>query len=537
MTRLILCLFVLLSLPCFAATYFVSNSATNGYVVGVDTNAGTAKGTAVLTLTQAHTLAADGDTIQVNCGTYPTGTNPANPFAISKAITLTPETASCVIIQQPNAGDIALDLVHNAGGTINIGAVIIDGTGVGTTGVRVKDAGANPVYTVIMTGTTVRNFVGQMINATAPSRVNFTFQNGVISQPQNPGGIAIDFHPAFNTSWASGSVNILNNAISVLASNAATLTPVVFIASPGATTSMTVNFSGNAVTTTVTSTLLSSLYTASVQVNNIPNAQINNNTVNITEAANYTGTGGAIDGIRVYTQLFFALTNNSNTPTITGNSVTNTSTNAAHGILAGEDSSLTTTAGHNMTNNPVIVGNAVRGQPGSVAIHAVFIGNSTGGTVHDNTVINALICFIAKGQTGGNFFNNHGARCSGQGLRSKASSGINFMANDITFVPGQAMAVSGSYGMLADDDTVTTTVSTGVVFSGNTIRANALPTAFISSVGVGSTATFDGNSYYLITGTQQFSYQGTAYSSVSTWQSAHELNLYYQPSGTVGTVF
>lgn len=52
-----------------AATYYVSNSAVNGYVSGSDANAGTSAGTAKLTIAVAIAVASAGDTIYIN----PTG--------------------------------------------------------------------------------------------------------------------------------------------------------------------------------------------------------------------------------------------------------------------------------------------------------------------------------------------------------------------------------------------------------------------------------------------------------------------------------
>src|SRR5579872_746335 len=54
-------------------TYYVSNSADNGYAVGSDANTTTQaknKATAWLTLNHARATASSGDTIIVNSGTY-----------------------------------------------------------------------------------------------------------------------------------------------------------------------------------------------------------------------------------------------------------------------------------------------------------------------------------------------------------------------------------------------------------------------------------------------------------------------------------
>ena len=68
-----------------AATYYVSQVATNGYVIGNDSNDGLSKGTAKLTIGSAVTAASAGDTVYLNDGTYNFGAGVLN---INKGISL-----------------------------------------------------------------------------------------------------------------------------------------------------------------------------------------------------------------------------------------------------------------------------------------------------------------------------------------------------------------------------------------------------------------------------------------------------------------
>lgn len=78
-------------------TYYVSQSATNGYQIGNGANDGLAKATPKLTITGAQTAASSGDTVIVNDGTYASMT-------FTKGLTITPENVDAVSITKATAG-------------------------------------------------------------------------------------------------------------------------------------------------------------------------------------------------------------------------------------------------------------------------------------------------------------------------------------------------------------------------------------------------------------------------------------------------
>src|SRR5437764_14543304 len=101
------------------ATYYVSNTASNGYVVGADTDNGTAKATPFLTIKKAigtnlgAGVMASGDTCFVNDGTYleddyvkPGQTN----------LTLSAQNSGLAIVQANAAGSRVLHVQSTAGG-------------------------------------------------------------------------------------------------------------------------------------------------------------------------------------------------------------------------------------------------------------------------------------------------------------------------------------------------------------------------------------------------------------------------------------
>lgn len=70
------------------ANWYVSNEASNGYNVGVDTNPGTSKNRPFLTMAAAHTAASSGDTIWVNGLRYDLSTT---GYVVTKNVWTRPE--------------------------------------------------------------------------------------------------------------------------------------------------------------------------------------------------------------------------------------------------------------------------------------------------------------------------------------------------------------------------------------------------------------------------------------------------------------
>ena len=77
-----------------AATWYVSNVASHGYAQGVDTNAGTSAGVAVLSINKAMALASVGDTILVNPTATPYQENSGSYYlSITKTLTIATDPA------------------------------------------------------------------------------------------------------------------------------------------------------------------------------------------------------------------------------------------------------------------------------------------------------------------------------------------------------------------------------------------------------------------------------------------------------------
>ena len=112
------------------ATLYVSNQATNGYLVGHDTLFdGSSKLTPLLTLAQAQTDASANDTIIINDGTFD------EDLFLNKDLIWTAENSRQVTITNPNGGD---DRVIDTSANVNIAlsGLRVDGQGVQASGIR-----------------------------------------------------------------------------------------------------------------------------------------------------------------------------------------------------------------------------------------------------------------------------------------------------------------------------------------------------------------------------------------------------------------
>lgn len=104
-------------------TLYVSQTATNGYSVGVDANDGKTKGTPKLSVSEAVKVANAGDTIIVNDGVY---TN-TKTLVVNKAMTLKPENDHTVTLKVADGQARVITLTGD--GAKELGAFILEATG------------------------------------------------------------------------------------------------------------------------------------------------------------------------------------------------------------------------------------------------------------------------------------------------------------------------------------------------------------------------------------------------------------------------
>lgn len=175
------------------ANIYVSQSATNGYIVGADTNDGSDKQHAVLTPAKALTLAAIGDTIIINDGVYAA---PASPgyWDLNKTLTINPENAGQATLKGDGAYTSRLFNVQAASAfTVTMGGLILDGVDVNQVGIYCNQT--NNLATLVFNGTDFRNFVYTPIkNSHASGYMMVTINKGKMS----------------GTNWQRGGVHMPN---------------------------------------------------------------------------------------------------------------------------------------------------------------------------------------------------------------------------------------------------------------------------------------------------------------------------------------
>ncbi|MEO6536115.1 MAG: choice-of-anchor Q domain-containing protein [Candidatus Paceibacterota bacterium] len=517
-----------------AATYYVSNSSANGWAIGNDVNGGTSTSSPKLSVAGALAVVASGDTVIVNDGSYA-----VNSVNLTKGITLNPLNASATTLTATSSYVFSVGVTD--GSTLNIGSFIMDGAGVASYGVVIQNA--TTLFSTVFTSTQIQNFTRRGIDVRA-KKLNLTTNNIVINNPAAAGTYgAIEFGNGSTVPFEQGTVAI-NGGTLTTNSVGTELNPAVFIFGTTTPNSIQVTVAGTAIT--VGAGTSANNY-AAVQIKNISNVIIQNNTITATENSagglapiyvldspttsitgntvtvnNLAGQNGfAIDGIHLLSTGTLmpnaVVANNTLNLNFTG-----TTSPGSHGILVGEDSSATSSVMFQKLNNSLIYGNTVIGNATNALYeHGIMIGNQSGGEVYNNKVDFSLHGFIAKGTTGSFFHNNIALHSLGEALRAKAAINTKFYNNVGVLVSGYA-----SYGILVNEDSSVGLYSSGDDFKNNIIYSQVNPTNALVQVNTGNTATFSNNGYYSL-GTTPFSYQGTAYGTAAAWGSAHESGLVY----------
>ena len=493
---------MMLTAPAWAATYYVSNSTANGYVVGSNGNAGTSPSTAWATIDYANTTAVDNDIIYINDGTHYVATF----LNCVKNLTWLPVTAGAVTVRSttPNATRlINFNATQAKAVTQTWGAINLDAQNSSLYVVSV----AADAYTFNLTfnGTTFTNPQQSFLNASS-TMLNLAMNN------ITGNGSAITRNGFIATALASGSININGATLSQIGNNVAGTGLMDFKATATGVTASIQNVNGIlALDPTATSTGIHN----GIRVYNIANALLANNNVTINNAP---GSRTAI----VYWIGPDPTTAVDSSGGVIRNNIGYNNTNGGIMALIGQDDSTVAAPSHNTANNGQIYGNTFTGAATSEnALHGSMLGNSTGGSVYKNRIDRVNIGVLAKGQTNGIIYNNLITRVTGQYLRAKASTSTLFANNT-------AIGSSGymAYGILADHDTVTSIYSSGVQFNNNILYTSAIPSGALASVSAGSTATFSNNLYYSSASypANPWSYQGTGYATISAWQASREAN-------------
>lgn len=158
---------------CPSAHCYVSNAATNGYVVGDDANTGASKAAPFLTYGKAVSMYSAGDTIHLNDGDYLTtdGANGATYITLTKAVTILPESLHGVKITSTNA-TYNHYVNPSATGSYIFGGLVLDCNTTSAIGVSTNNTAFTPTFT--FNNTKFLNFTlrGISIGEDNPASVN-----------------------------------------------------------------------------------------------------------------------------------------------------------------------------------------------------------------------------------------------------------------------------------------------------------------------------------------------------------------------------
>jgi len=201
--RLLLLLFLLLPVWCGGATYYVSQSATNGYQIGADTNAGTSKDAPFLTVGKAvATATTAGDSIVLNDGDYLStdGANGATCITIIKPISVTGETYRGATITTTST-DYSIYINPSASGIYTIGQININSDNKGLSGIRFVDTAHS--NTLVIAGTTVINPTTYGVRMSEPNMDLSISDMAIQANNILAGGAGV-----YHTTLAAGDINI-----------------------------------------------------------------------------------------------------------------------------------------------------------------------------------------------------------------------------------------------------------------------------------------------------------------------------------------
>lgn len=477
------------------ATIYVSNEAINGYIVGSDTAPG--NGSAAnpyLTIAKGVSMcsAAGGDTLMVNGTLYS-----ANSFTFDRPLSLQPTVAYETTLRTTNATR-CIHISHTRGGTNTIGAFYLDSNNTSQLCVQVSTSAV--AYTLVMNGTRLINLknygVGTLsgnVNVTATltdvqmTSTNTAFVNGVTWTTLVGGSVTID--------------GLVYSATGVDSGTSAPITLSASVAGVGCTirnSTFTHTMSTTAATRTVYGTLLQ----------NIPNVQFYNNTVNVTT----TKTQHTVDGLYLTTVSASPLSAAS--PVIYGNTFNLNSAATGHAMLIGKETP--DGINDNLTNNALIYNNTVNinDTAGAAGYHGIMLGNNQGGEVYGNTVTGGMIGYLAKYQSGSRWHNNTSSNiaANGQHFRCKAATAYFYRnhANSNTSYPGKFL--------VATEDAAAPSFVSVMTAEDNVLSVPDDAIVYGFSITGGSTGKFSGNTY---SGSNtQFDYNGVNYTK-STMPSLH----------------
>ena len=439
------------------STIYVSNSATNGYSVGSDSNDGSAKGLSVLTITRGLALASAGDTVKINDGVY----SEASFIAPGVAnLGITPETAYGVTVRAASGTTRVLHIAAAATG-IRVGKIILDAQAAQGYCVTL-DSGA-AVNVVTISGAAMMNFVVSGLGSTTKARtislVDGWSATGSGLTAANVAGI--DLKPD-----AASTITINDGNVSLSGNCSTTLVGVNVQAGAGGGTASVTDV---AVSLTQTAPAAGNSILG-VNLENLSTATADDNTITMSAA----GVISLYSGIRVPDDASIACAATVNRNTITGPSGPQTGY-SGYGVLIGVDA-----AGNNtvtaVADENVIVG----------CNHAILLGGVTSCKARYNTLRDCAYGVVMKHSTSCEYDGNLILNPTINAILFKADTGS--LARHNTAVCTADMAAQAV--RVTHDGA---SMSSGCSVKNNLVVCTGSEPADVVLVDTGNAAAFDGN--------------------------------------------
>lgn len=489
------------------ATYYVSQTATNGCGVGSDSNSSAQAQnplTPWLTLDKFYSSSADGDSVWINDGTYTAAT--ANN--INRALTYMAINAFAVTMRTQAGQSAVINSGLGAGKVLQFNGIIFDAQNINNYAHYTDSASV----TINWANCVFKDAVLQCCRLNSTSG-KYNFVNCTVTGAATDGGI----------------VHVAPGAGCIITIDGLTVNLTNITANAGA-----IYLQGGAVG-------------AVVMMRNVFGSQINTGSAAMSGITCYNITRLAILGpgpgddmprlkvtasapvacLRILPRISIAF----DRPYVEGFRGELNTANDGYGILFGTDGLGGATVGNFLTD-PICIGCDIIGNPTNTASHGLMIGDQVGGFFAANRIRGFAISMISKVQSSRGLITAmndiDGAVAGGAGMiYSKGSTaGSGHFGNRMHLSAGAMQTV---YQSLKDN--TSGAIDVGSVFAFNTIysQADATANALVAVGGASdaSTSTFAGNNWNLAGGVSgsPFSYQGTTYASVAAWAAAQELSL------------
>jgi len=451
------------------ATYYVSNTATNGYGVGSDSNNTTQaqnKSTPWLTISGAHTNMTAGDIIIINDGTYNVGAG----FTMTKYGTFQAENEGTVIIL---ATTYAFNITLASDGTLNFTGIYFDGNDQDTVAaINLNDVAF--VQTLNITNCTFHNCNYDII--ILEDEVNLTIT-----------GCTFD-----GSIWTNilriGQTNKMVSGLLVFNSNTINITDVV------PTTSITLFAINGAASNTVSymriydntvNIVETGITTVNVfSIGSIDNVEVYNNDFDIV----LNTTDGRSDTIIVYSESVADGYGSAN-PKIYNNNINFTGYNG-HLIALGKEA-VEDSTDNNGVYGGVVYNNIINSRfYGNLSLHSFFFGNCTNSIAYGNKIIGGYIGMIFKQSVNCIISGNQIINSVGQAMRIKGGTNCYFINNSVYLEDGDSFGVYNEKNVNFN--------TSGCVYANNNIHYTVIPVTYVQyNADASQDAVYYNNNYYI----------------------------------------